>query len=51
MIICPKCKKCFFYKSYYIEHKKMSSSCDTNNIDKLLSKYNHNILIIIKLRY
>ena len=39
MLVCPKCNKCFFYKSYYMEHTSMSSDCEMDSIEDLITKY------------
>lgn len=39
MFVCQTCKKCFLYKSYFMEHIQISSDCILNDVDDLSSKY------------
>ena len=40
---CEKCNRCFIYKSYYIDHDKIASNCELNNLQELVIRYSPSI--------
>ena len=40
MFVCPTCKKCFQFRSYYMQHVSILSDCSSfQDVDDLSSKY------------